>query len=223
MKFETADATVLDVRSIADQLYGLLRERILSGELEADSPIRQDVVASALNISKIPLREALARLEQDGLIRSFPKRGFFVAPLSAEEAADVYRLRLKLEPDAASAASIAADEREQAEARAALSALEHALRTGDPAHGLYNRRFHLALVRPGAARITIHIIETLNVIADRYVRIHLRPEGREERANREHRDILDAWLARDRRTVAALLKAHIRDTQRDLQSQLKVS
>ncbi|MBB2205528.1 GntR family transcriptional regulator [Gluconacetobacter takamatsuzukensis] len=221
MKFESAEATVLDVRSIADQLYGLLRERILSGELEADSPIRQDVVASALNISKIPLREALARLEQDGLIRSFPKRGFFVAPLSAEEAEDVYRLRLKLEPDAASAACMVADAREQAAARAALAALEDALKVEDPAHGQYNRGFHLALVRPGAARITVHIIETLNVIADRYVRIHLRPEGRDQRANREHQAILDAWLARDRRTVGTLLKAHIRDTQRDLQGQLK--
>ena len=79
----------------------MVRDFILSGVIPSEEPIRQDALAAELRVSKIPLREALARLEQDGLVVSHPNRGFFVRPMSPEEAEEVYALRIKLEPDAA--------------------------------------------------------------------------------------------------------------------------
>ena len=86
-----------------------IRDRILSGAVAAGQPVRQDALAAELGVSKIPLREALARLEQEGLVRAEANRGFFVRPLSAAEAEEVYALRLMLEPDAAGAGARAAD------------------------------------------------------------------------------------------------------------------
>src|ERR1700761_9595130 len=88
------------VRTISDQAYDLMRERILTGALPGGTPVRQDAVAVELGVSKIPLREALTRLEQDGLLSSFPNRGFVARPMTAEEAEEVYELLRKLEPDA---------------------------------------------------------------------------------------------------------------------------
>jgi DNA-binding GntR family transcriptional regulator len=58
----------LEIRTLSDRLVDVLRDYILSGGIEPDLPIRQDALAAELRVSKIPLREALARLEQDGLV-----------------------------------------------------------------------------------------------------------------------------------------------------------
>ena len=86
--------------------------------------------------------------------------------------------------------------------------------------GAVNRAFHLALIRPARQSVTFEILERLHILSERYVRKHLEPHGRDTRANQEHRDLLDAWLARDGAKVAALLSAHIGETQDDLARQL---
>src|SRR3546814_11948597 len=90
----------LVIQTLSDQLVNLVRDRILSGRVPANSPIRQDALAKELGISKIPLREALARLELEGLVQSHVNRGFFVRGLNTDEAEEVYALRLRLEHDA---------------------------------------------------------------------------------------------------------------------------
>ena len=111
----------LEVRNIADQIVDLLREKILSGNVQADTPIRQDALASEFGVSKIPLREALARLEQDGLLVSQPHRGYFVRPMTLAEVEDIYALRLKLEPDAVATAANLATPQERELATKALA------------------------------------------------------------------------------------------------------
>jgi DNA-binding GntR family transcriptional regulator len=192
-----------------------VRARILSGAIAPDSAVRQDSLAASLGISKIPLREALCRLEQDGLLRSIANRGFFVAPMTRADAEEIYALRLKLEPDAAAAAAKRADEAERAVAKRALAALN---KGGDA--GAANRNFHLALIRPSGMALTVGILEKLQVLGERYVRKHLEPRGRRARAKAEHAALLDAWLARDGAGVARLTKAHAAETLRDLREQL---
>ncbi|MGQ7349005.1 GntR family transcriptional regulator, partial [Streptococcus suis] len=95
----------------------------VSGEIPTGAPIRQDALAADLGVSKIPLREALARLEQEGLLVSQANRGYTVRPMSAEQADEIYALRLAIEPAAAARAAREASVREQAEAEAAFHAL----------------------------------------------------------------------------------------------------
>ena len=86
---------------------------------------------------------------------------------------------------------------------------------------LLNRRFHAALVRPGAGLITRQLVERLHILAERYVRVHLEGAGRDARASAEHRALLETWLARDAAGIAELTRKHIADTLRDLHEQLK--
>ena len=211
---------MLEIRTISDRLVDVIRDRILSGEIPPGVSIRQDSLAAELQISKIPLREALARLEQDGLLVSHPNRGFFVRELSTREAEEVFALRLKIEPDAAAFACKAASEQEQQEALSALKRLATAAEAHEPTVGALNRAFHLALVRPGGQLVTTNVVRGLHIIADRYVRKHLEPHYRHIQAESEHQEMLDAWLKPDSRKVKQLLFAHLEHTLKDLRLQL---
>ncbi|MBB4149150.1 GntR family transcriptional regulator [Sphingobium scionense] len=210
----------LIIRNLSDQLVDLVRERILSGRVPPDGPIRQDALAAELGISKIPLREALARLEQEGLLKSQANRGFFVRSLNRVEADEVYALRLKLEPDVMALAAERADEAEHQAAINTLATLYQVTDEGGDGVGAFNRAFHMALLRPSCQPLSVNILERLHILSERYVRKHLEPLGRDERANDEHREMLDAWVARDSQLIRELTVAHIRKTMDDLMVQL---
>ena len=213
----------LEIRTLSDRLVEVLRDYILSGAIESDFPIRQDALASELRVSKIPLREALARLEQDGLVVSQPNRGFFVRPMSPEEAEEIYALRLKLEPDAAALASLNATEADHERARQTLATFDVEAAAHKPTVGAANRAYHLALVQPCGHRLTTDIVSRLHVLADRYVRKHLEPQGRVLRAEAEHHEMLEAWVNRREARVRKLITEHLEHTLGDLRSALRVN
>lgn len=208
------------IQNLSEQLVEYVRNEILSGTVEEDVPIRQDVLASRLGVSKIPLREALTRLEQEGLLRSQANRGFFVRALSAQEAEEVFKLRLKLEPAAVALAAAKASAEEQAIAVAAFEKVDEVTRFHADKIGPPNRNFHLALIRPSAQPLTTGILERLHVLSERYVRKRLESRSHIDRAADEHKGIIDAWLARDKRQVAALTRSHISITLRHLKKEL---
>ena len=211
----------LVVQTLSEQIFTLVRDRIISGRLPSDTPIRQDALAAELGVSKIPLREALARLEQEGLLLSQANRGFFVRPLSADEAEEVFALRLKLEPDAVAEASKVATPEDKASAKVALDALDKAAVSDKPSVGKLNRAFHMSLVRPLGRPLTTQIIERLNIISERYVGKHLEPAGRDDRAHKEHLAMLELWSQGKSKEVAAMMHDHIASTLEDLRREFR--
>lgn len=212
----------LDTRNISDQLVDVIKERILTGAVPPDLPIRQDAMASELGISKIPLREALAKLEQLGLLVSYPNRGFVVRSMSAKEVEEIYSLRLKLEPDAVAVGAVAGADEDRHRAISALEALREAATHGADG-GALNRAFHMTLIAPSGRPLEYDILKRLHILADRYVCKHLEPLGRKVRAQAEHEDILNAWLSGDGEKAALLTRRHIAATLEDLREQLGTS
>ncbi len=208
--------TGIIVRNLSEQLVDLVRDRILAGQVDVDRAIRQDALAAELGVSKIPLREALTRLEQEGLVRSRANRGYFVRELSIAEAEEVYALRLKLEPQVAALAAERATDEERTVAMQTLAQLDEVTNAHGVGVGAFNRAFHLALLRPSRQPITTTMLERLHVLGERYVRKHLEPRGRDQRANDEHAQLLDSWLARDLSLVTERMYAHIEQTVLDL-------
>jgi len=211
----------IGMRNPSELLVDQVRDRILNGSVAPDRPIRQDALAAEMGVSKIPLREALARLEEEGLLTSQTNRGFTVRPLRAEEVEEIYALRMKLEPDMVALAARLANPTEQQEASDLLDQLENLTDSQGEGVGAFNRAFHLALLRPAARPVTFTILERLHVQSERYVRKHLEPLGRNARANEEHHDMLRAWLDRDERKICALTAVHIGKALDDLRLQLK--
>ena len=211
----------LVVQTLSEQIFTLVRDRIISGRIPSDAPIRQDALAAELGVSKIPLREALARLEQEQLLVSHANRGFFVRPLSAEEVEEVYALRLRLEPDAVAEASKVATADDKKAAKQALEALDKAMVSNKDQVGSLNRAFHMSLVQPLARPLTVQIIERLNIISERYVRKHLEPAGRDDRAHKEHHAMLELWSAGKAKAVATMMHEHIASTLEDLRREFR--
>lgn len=205
------------VRSMTSQLIVRLRERLLAGAYAPGAALRQDMLAAEFGTSKIPVREALVRLQSEGLVSVFPNRGFQVRPLATGELDEIFRLRLLMEPAAAALGARLATTADHRAARAALDRLNEALAANESsAFGQLNRAFHLQLLVPRAQPIAAEILGRLHSLAQRYVQVHLQPEGRVKRAAREHAALMKAWIARKPVRVRELLHAHIESTRDDV-------
>ncbi|NYD88970.1 GntR family transcriptional regulator [Sphingomonas melonis] len=207
------------IRTLSERVFEIVRERIVTGQLPTDTPLRQDALAAELGVSKIPLREALGRLQQEGLLTSQANRGYMVRALSTDQAEEIYALRLAIEPAAAAYAASRADSPARDAVVQAFERLDRAAGSNLAEVAISNREFHVALVRPGGRLLTTQLIERLSILAERYVVAHLAPAGRETRAHQEHRGLLDAFLARDGAALETLLAAHIAATLADLREQ----
>jgi DNA-binding GntR family transcriptional regulator len=204
------------VRTLAERVYQNLRDRIVAGSLGTDVPIRQDAVAAELGMSKIPVREALARLEQVGLLVGRTNRGYVVPPMSVDDIEDIFSLRLAVEPRAAAFAVARADDADRDAAQGALSLLKNAALEDPVQLAMCTQNFHLALVRPGNRPLTTQLVERLLVLSARYLVAHLPRSNRGQQSRLEHRSILEAWLARDADSVNLRLAAHIDQTLQEL-------
>jgi DNA-binding GntR family transcriptional regulator len=189
--------------AIADRL----RAAILSGRLAAGTRINQDRMAAEHGVSHIPVREALRRLEAEGLVTFAPRRGFFVARLSAADAAELGEMRAALEP---LALRLALPRLGDAALDAAEAAIEASERAADlAAWAKWNWRFHRGLYAPCARPRLLETLENLWRGADRYLRVVWQAADWQERSQREHRAILRACRKGDGEKAAALVAGHV--------------
>ena len=193
------------VMTLAERVFDALRELIVTGRLESETPIRQDALAAKLGVSKIPLREALMRLEQVGLLASRGSRGYYVPPMSVEQLEEIYDLRLALEPGAVVRAAEHADDAARAAAIDAMQRLDRATSVNGTDVAEWTRVFHVALVAPAQWPLVTQLIERLLFLSERYLMAILISGPQRDRNCREQQQLLDAWLARD----AALLERRL--------------
>ncbi|MEP6591375.1 MAG: GntR family transcriptional regulator [Gemmatimonadota bacterium] len=201
---------MLPRHTLTDAALVALRERILAGEWPAGAPLRQEALAADLGVSRIPLREALRRLEAEGLVTIAPHRGAVVAPLPMAEVAELFELRALIESDLARRAVPRLTPADDAALRATAATFERAVAAGDvPAWGEANRRFHFALYAPAGRPQTLEALTRLHAQSDRFLRLQLTLTRGTARAVREHRAIAAAARARDTARTARLVREHI--------------
>lgn len=197
-------------RSIPEELVARLRRRILAGELAEGTPLRQDALARDYGVSRIPVREALRRLEAEGLVRLEPHKGAVVAGLAPAEIAELFEMRALLEAELIRLAVPRLVRAQLAEAETALDAYETALAGGRVADwGALNWRFHAALYRAAARPQWLETVARLNAQTDRFVRLQLALTGALDRARTEHREILRLAAAGEAGAAATLVRRHI--------------
>ena len=221
MRIETKSEEPL-TRTMSGQITARIREKILSGAYAPGSSLLQDAIAAEFGTSKIPVREALVQLRSEGLLDVYAHRGFQVRPVSAQELAEVFRLRLQIEPAAVAAGARCADEEDHIAAKSALNALNGALTRAELSRsGDLNAAFHLALIVPRRNPVTNDVLYRLHTLAQRYVRLHLQSAGRTQRANREHTALFDAWSHKQAKEAERLVRAHIEETRDELEAALR--
>ncbi len=206
-----ARATVADVTT--DQL----RRLIISGELADGAPLRQDALAEELGVSRIPIREALSRLEGEGLAASSPHKGYVVTALSRDEISELFELRALLEPELIRAAIPKMTTADLEQAEAVLASYNVDIDNADiPSWGEHNTRFHMALYSPSQRRKTIEIVRGLLVNTDRYTRLVLTLGTGVEQAKEDHGGLLELCRKKAVNQAAALAHDHIQRAHADL-------
>lgn len=195
--------------------YDRLRELILTNAFGSNEPLTEVNVAEKLGVSRTPVREALKRLEQDGLVERFG-RGVRVKERSPEEILEIYEVRVTLEAAAARGAAERSTELD-------LSRLEaiHEQMLPLPASALdecvlWNNRFHEALWRASHNATLEDVITRLITLLRRYPQTTLAFPGRWERILDEHARLIAAIRARDADLAASIAAEHMtvaRDTR----------
>lgn len=192
----------------ADAIAGALREEIQRGAFVPDQPVRQEEVAERFGVSRIPVREALGRLEAEGLVVVRPNRGAFVAALDAEQLREAYELRALVEGDllARAVPRLTAAHLARAEAlHAALGVVEDADVQGD-----LNREFHGVLLGAADRPRQRVLAEQLRGVVERYEALHEALLRETAAFQEDHRRILDACRRDDPAGARDALKEHLR-------------
>jgi DNA-binding GntR family transcriptional regulator len=212
-----AKRSTIERKTVAESVAETLRTRILAGELSEGEQLRQEVLAADLGVSRIPLREAFRLLEGEGLITIAPHRGAVVAVRSPEEIGELFDLRVLLEPDILRHAVPKLTERDLSEAAVILDGYNKALAERDvQAWGRLNTQFHLALYGPAARPRSLALVRSLLDQTDSYTRMQLLLTGGQQRAEREHTELLKLCRARETNAAAKLVEDHVREAGRSL-------
>jgi DNA-binding GntR family transcriptional regulator len=207
---ETED---LRLRSRADFVYDSLRDAIWDGRFAHGERIREEEVAHDLGVSRTPVREALQRLQQRGLLVVGPGRGLVVAELSLQQVHQLYEMREILE---GSAARFAAQHSTPIEIEMLRQILYELESTADDVLTLVglNRRLHQAISEAAHNRYLAHTVDTLQ---DSFALLHsatFRAPNRRRDSDEEHRRIVDAIERRDADAAEAAAREHIRQARR---------
>jgi DNA-binding GntR family transcriptional regulator len=196
-------------QTVAEQVADVLREAIARGALAPGVVLRQDELAERFGFSRMPIRDALRQLDNEGLVTIHPTRGASVARMDATEIREIYAVRELLEVEALRLAYPNFTEALLNQANLTLEQIDAEADVGR--WGLLNRQFHLALYRPcGNERLT-SLIEAQHNAADRYVRVLLSSLDYRAQSQAEHRALLAACQRGKKKEGVNCLIRHLRE------------
>lgn len=199
---------------LGDSAYERIREAIRAGQLPPGSRIVESELASWLGVSRTPIREAVLRLEQDGLVTYAPRQGLTVASLDYQAVIELYGMREVLE---GTAARFAANHASQAEVETLKEMLDMERSIEDAESdraAIANRQFHQILYFAAHNRF---LLKSLNALSDSMMLLGhttLAMPGRHKTAIQEHTAIVEAITTGDADGAEQAARAHIREAQR---------
>jgi len=201
-------------KSIVNEVTVRVRQEIISGRIQPGQRIRLRMLEELFGVSHIPIREALRSLEAEGLVENIPQRGAIATPLSVEELTEVYDLRRLLEPAVAERAIPQLTKerlRRSAQALDDLNAIPG--EWASPEFPEAHRRFHWALLEPGASSLIQRVMTQLWQTSERYVQFSMIVGGGAPVAKRQHTMLQKCAKAGDVARFRAELIAHLHNTE----------
>lgn len=204
--------------SLSERAYKHIHKAIQSGTLKPGTRLRELDLTEWLGISRTPIREALKKLESDGLIINEPNQGLVVTKLDLRMISEIYEIREVLEGTAAAFAARHALDGEVSVLRDIVSR-ELQIKEDSAALVEHNRVFHEALYRSTHNRYLQKFLNTLRESMALWVHTTLSVPGRSQEALDQHNAIVDAIERRDITAAEQAARQHIRDAYR-LQAKL---
>jgi DNA-binding GntR family transcriptional regulator len=187
-----------------------LRRRILSLDLLPGQPLVEKEIAEAFGVSRTPVREAVLRLAEEGLIDVFPQSGTFVARIPFHALPEAIIVRRSLEETSARLAAANADAEDLAMIRAKVAHLRAAVDAGDKDEfHKFDEEFHAAIADAAGYPGLWRMAQQVKAQVDRFRRLTLPQEGRLERVQLEHEAVADAIASGDGDVASRHMSIHL--------------
>ncbi|MDQ1438101.1 MAG: hypothetical protein QOK43_1730 [Acidimicrobiaceae bacterium] len=193
---DSTDATVVELAAPnrAADAYNIIKRRIIEMEMAPGAPFTEHKLAASLDLSKTPVREALVRLRQEGLVEATARSGYRVTPVTFKDARSLFQLRSLLEVEAA---GMAAERGSDLDALLELEQLGRESYDASDRESVlrfiqHNTRFHVTLARLGGNRFLANVLEQVLEQLERLMLLGLGLRARGDEIVHEHQELLQA-------------------------------
>lgn len=200
-----------------NQAYEWIRGRILSGEFQPGSHLKEEHIADKARVSRTPVREALRRLSNEHFVKFVPNQGAFVTTWKDEDVEVIFELRAMLEGYSALRAASRITDEKIAELERCADSIERLCEnhTLENYHSTieYNRLFHSTIIEAAGneriRKVLSWLIEVPVILRtiDRYTAEDI------QRSNHHHRELIAAFKSKDGRWALSVMEAHLRAAQ----------
>ena len=203
--------------SLEEQVYTLLEEQILTGELKPEEKLREVALSQKLGVSRTPIRSALHRLAEEGLIQINANRGAVVVGVTKEDVNDIYLIRERLEGLASSLAAQRINDEDKEALKSSVELAEFYISRNDAEHlREQDTEFHKIIYRASGNRLLCKILSDMHKNIKTYRKSSLLVQGRTEKSVAEHREILEAILAGKSEDADRLTSLHIKSSIKNI-------
>jgi len=195
--------------SLSEKIYDVLKDRIINEELRPGERLLDDRLASSFGVSRTPVREALARLSNEGLVEIVSRSGAYVRKLTREDIEEIYEIRRVLEGLAAKKAATFIPDREIKQLSALLEKAKGPGKESFKAYMDFDVKLHDSILK------NCHNQRLTSIMANLYTLIHVfrvrmtKNKKKAEQALKEHEAVLEAIRARDAKKAEKITMEHI--------------
>lgn len=199
-----------------ENAYNFLYDQIVNYKIKPGASITEADIANTLHISRTPVREALSRLEADGLVKRTEGRGFFAADISEEDVEEICFLRRTLEIVALRKSFREISREEILAHRERMYHLDE--NEWSEEYYTADREFHKFIVEKSGYQRLIRFVNTLNALVDRFRRIAGFNQKRPSETRKEHIEIIEAILDGDEEKACTLLNNHLCNVEENIKT-----
>lgn len=217
------EMTMDEFLPLRDVVFNTLRKAILTGELKPGERLMEIHLANRLGVSRTPIREAIHKLELEGLVIMIPRRGAEVAQITEKSLKDVLEVRRALDALCAELACDRITDEDEKRLKLACEEFERATETKDATTiAAADVALHDIIVQATGNRRLIQLINNLSEQMYRYRFEYIKDENRHDNLIEEHRMIYESIMKRDKEKAAAAAKLHIDNQERSVMRQIRL-
>lgn len=206
-----------NTKSLEEKVYLTLREAILTGEYTRGDALTEMSLCKKLEVSRTPVRSALHRLFEEGLIDIVPNRGAIVVGMNHDDLVDTYKIRMRLEGLAGAMAAERMSDADIQKLADMIDLSEFYLRKNDVDKiKELDTEFHLLIYKASDNRMLCKILSDLHRNIHSYRKLALTVPGRLEKSIEEHKEILSAIKAKDAASADERTSRHIENAMNNM-------
>jgi len=200
--------------SLADEIAGRIREKILKGEYGIGEKINESQVAEELRVSRTPVREAFKQLETEGLMESIPNKGSFALGFTMQDIEDIYSVRAVVEGLAVKWATSRITEEEIMKLQDEYDIMEFYTKKKNSKKVMEsNKRFHEIVYNASRSRFLIQILKSYQEYVQQSKKVNVYCEDNLKDILGEHLEILKAIKERDEEKAEGKILCHLSNSQ----------